>query len=259
MPVGDAQGALAGHQSGLGDRTAQGGRSAAEPCPVKAKTVLLTMLNAAFVAVGAWFLASPSAAAPEADRVVGWAAVTFFGGGMLIGLSMLIARRPPEPEPSGELVIRPWRPHAALQTLAAASMGTGCALMVPVGRTDGDVIAIAAGGAGASLACLAVVAGLWRLLRARPVLRIDTTGITVSGRRGWNASWGEILSIRVFRVSKLAMVGFAVSERVQARYPNRSRLDGRLGFPSYALNPSSTGLEPEKLEALVVEYWQRWR
>lgn len=154
------------------------------------KSVLMTLIGLAFVALGVFLLVRGD---PE-NVALAWGTIAFFGACAAVGFVELFPlTRRAKLNRDGALIVRQVAPIA--MPFAGIAMGAGCFFLAPYAAAQGDAFTsyIAYFGAvffgGGSLLAL-----VWTLIR--PLLaRIDASGVEMFGAFGWKLAWREIVAI----------------------------------------------------------------
>jgi hypothetical protein len=219
--------------------------------------VLLTLISLAFAAIGVWIIRDPDVGATPGDQMMGWAVLALFGACAVIGVSQLLTTRAPQPDALGATTLRPAPFQSIALIIGGLGMAIGCALLVPFARTDGDWLIVAIGAFGAVFFGLCALVGVWRVMSAKPIMRLEREGLQVFGAKPWRAAWRDITAIEPFQVFGQHFLGLRVSPAIEAAFPNHGRIDRTMGFPRFSISASLTGIQPAAFEAMVRDYWRQ--
>lgn len=228
------------------------------------KSVLLTLIGFAFVALGVFLLVRGD----SADAALAWGAIAFFGACAAVGLFELFPlRRRARLDREGALLVRRMEPIAL--ALAGIAMGAGCFFLAPYAAAQGDVFMsyIAYFGAlffgGGSLLAL-----VWTFIRP-PMARIDASGVEVYGAFGWKLEWREIVAIQAASLGRdRGWFDFVTSHESpgvnEHDAQDRDQDDDWDDREQEVLNRrtlslAGTGLAFEDVSDIVDELWRRYR
>jgi len=154
------------------------------------KSVLVTLIGLAFVALGAFLLVRGD----PADTALAWGLIAFFGACAAVGLVQLLPARRAQLNRDGALVVRLLEPIGL--PLAGIGMGAGCFLLAPYAATQGDLFMSYVAYFGAAFFGGGSLLALGRTLTGPPLARIDVNGVEVFGQFGWKLAWSEIVAIQ---------------------------------------------------------------
>lgn len=154
------------------------------------KSVLLTLIGLAFVALGVFLLVRGD---PE-NVALAWGTIAFFGACAAVGLVELFPlTRRAKLNREGALIVRQTGPIA--MPFAGIAMGAGCFFLAPYAAAQGDVFMSYIGYFGAAFfGGGSLLALSWTFIR-RPMARIDACGVEMFGAFGWKLEWREIVAI----------------------------------------------------------------
>ncbi|MBY0567659.1 MAG: hypothetical protein K2P70_10115 [Hyphomonadaceae bacterium] len=153
------------------------------------KSVLITLIGLAFVALGVFLLVRGD----PADAALAWGVIAFFGACAAVGLVQLLPVRRARLDRDGALVVRQLEPIGL--SLAGIGMGAGCFFLAPYAAAQGEVIMTYVAYFGAAFFGGGSLLALGRTLTAPPLARIDASGVEMFGAFGWKLAWREIVAI----------------------------------------------------------------
>lgn len=220
------------------------------------KTALLLLVSLAFVAIGVWMALTGATAD---DRATGLACGAFFAACALVFTGQLFARAAPGPDADGVLLIRPDRAQLAILATAGLLMAAACPAIGVLAAADGQGLKAWIIWAGTAFFGAAGLFGLWRLIRLRPMVRLDPTGVTSLMGKGWSIPWGSIRGLSRFAYRGQTWLAIEPDPAAGIAPNLMGRVNTSLGFPPFILAPQGTGLRYETLEAIVADYWERYR
>ncbi len=223
------------------------------------KTVLLTLIGLAFVAVGVFLLARGD---PE-NATLAWGVIVFFGACAAVGLVQLLPVRKAQLNREGALVLRPLRAVGTL--LAGIAMGLGCLIFAPYAAAQGDTFisyvcyfgAVFFGGGSLFALC-------WTLF-GPPLARIDASGVETFDKLGWKLAWRDVIAIRTGSPGRdQGWIEFAMAEPtaepIDEEDADYEEEDAHYEeFQGRILSVADTRLAFEDVSAIVHELWQRHR
>ena len=216
------------------------------------KTVLLTLIGLAFVAMGVFLLVRGD---PE-DAALAWGLIAFFGACAAVGLVQLLPVRRARLDQNGALVLRPLGKVGTL--LAGVAMGAGCFIFAPNAAAQGDTFMSYVCYFGAVFFGGGSLLALWRTLAGPPIARIDARGVTTFGKLGSTLAWRDIVAIRTGTDRPdQGYFEFATADPAASTVNHE---DGDYAdFQGLILGVSDTRLAFEDVSAIVHELWQRHR
>ena len=217
------------------------------------KTVLVTLIGLAFVAMGVFLLVRGD---PE-DAALAWGLIAFFGACAAVGLVQLLPVRRARLDQNGALVLRPLRKVGTL--LAGLAMGAGCFSLAPYATAQGDVMMSYVAYFGAVFFGGGSLLALGLTLFGPPLARIDTSGVQTFGKLGWKLAWRDIVAIRTGMGDRdQGYFEFATDEPATPSIDDEEDAD-YVEFHGRILGIADTRLAFEDVSAIVHELWQRHR
>jgi hypothetical protein len=221
----------------------------------RATAILLLAISLGFVAIGVW-LASVSAGD---DRLIGLVCAVFFGACAVVAVGQLLPRRTAVTDADGVTLIQPDRVQMATLFIGAAGFAAACPFIALLAAADGEIMKalIVWGGTVFFGACALI--GLWRLIRARPLLRLDSEGVTNLALKGWTAPWRAIRGLLILEVRGQDFIALDVDPATGIEGGALQRVNRAFGFPPFTIGPQGTAMGFEAFLELVQSYWTRHR
>jgi hypothetical protein len=213
----------------------------------------LLAISAVFVVIGVLML---TRGAPE-DRIAGLGCATFFGAGVLVGAIQLLPRRKLVPDAEGVLTLMPDKVQTIGLILGAAAMSAGCFFIAQLAAAEESIVVSVVGWIGVALFGLGAPAGVWRLLRLRPLARLDREGVRAFGPMGWSLAWRDITGIDVCTIASQRFIAFDGHSPAAATLSDRA--NDALDLPRYMLGVTGTAARFEDLHALALSFWSTHR
>ena len=219
------------------------------------RAALLLVVSLIFVAIGAAMLWKGDAS----DRPVAAACLALFGACALVFVGQLFPRRAPAPDANGATLIQIDRRQMAVLVIAAALIAAACPAIGALAVADGQVVNAWIVWSGTAFFGACALIGLWRLIRARPVLRLDAGGIANLAGKGWTIPWRAIRSIEAFGVKGQNFLAFDVDPAAGIAGGAMQSVNRAFGFPPFSIGVQGTGLLFDDLARIVVDHWERHR
>lgn len=213
----------------------------------------MLIVSLGFVAIGGFMLTDPD----TGDRVAGAACIAFFGACAIVFVGELLPKRAPEADAAGVTYIRPSRVQSALLVVAAALAAAACPTIAALAAADGAMVKSWIVWAGTLFFGAGVPLGLMRLIRARPLFRLDANGVTNLAGKGWTIPWRAIRTIEVFGKNGQNFLAFDVDPALSIKGGAMQTVNRAFGFPAFAIGAQGTGMRFEQLRDLVLGYWRR--
>ena len=171
----------------------------------------------------------------------------------------LLPKHAPAPDAAGVTLIRPDRAQMAILTVAAAGMAGACPVIGGLAAADGQIVKSWIVWSGVAFFGLGAVIGLWRLVRARPLLRLDAHGIANLAGAGWTLPWSAIRGIEGIGAKGQNFLGFDVDPAAGVKGGPMQSVNRAFGFPAFTLGAQGTGMRFDQFATLVGAYWTRHR
>ena len=223
------------------------------------RAIFLTVLSAALVLLCLWPALQTNASLMAAQNLPALGGVLFFTACALVGASSVSAAKVPAAEADGSTAIYNSPSRAIALALACIAFAAGVFMAQPILAQARNPIAhyliyVAVPGG-----VLGAVAFLQRLMSGEPAYKLDKHGITFYGMRRRTALWSDITDVRPVVIRGTKSIGLSVTPRLLATLGGLSKVNAKLGFGALALYSGATGVRADALEALVQEYWRRYR
>lgn len=216
---------------------------------------LLLIVSLVFVGAGAWMLASGTAG----DRAMAGALVAFFGACAIVFVGELMPKHAATPDADGVTLIRPDRTQMVMLVAASGLAAAACPTIGALAAADGQQVKSWIIWAGACFFGLGVPIGLWRMVRSRPLYRLDSEGIANLTGKGWTIPWRAIRDIGTFGQNGQNFLTLEVAEEAGIRGGTMQAVNRAFGFPAFTVGAQGTGMRFDQLADLVQGYWERGR
>jgi hypothetical protein len=221
------------------------------------KSVLITLIGLAFVALGGFLLVRGD----PADAALAWGVIAFFGACAAVGLVQILPVRRARLNRDGALVVRPLEPIGL--SVAGIGMGAGCFFLAPYAAAQGEVIMMYVAYFGAAFFGGGSLLALGRTLAGPPLARIDASGVEMFGAFAWKLAWREIVAIHAEAFGGdrgfLDFVTVHQPAAASERDLDDEDWDEDLDEHRRTLSLAGTRLAFEDVRIIVDELWRRHR
>ena len=219
------------------------------------KASLFLLMSLVFVGAGGWMLVVGAAG----DRAVAAAILAFFGACAIVFVGELLPKQMPTPNAAGGTIIQPNRTQMAMLALASGLAAGACPTIAALAAVNGQMVKSWITWSGAGLFGIGVPIGLWRMIRAKPLYRLDAYGIENLSGKGWVIPWSTIRNIEKFGQSGQNWLALEVDPAAGIQGGAMQSVNRAFGFPAFTIGAQGAGMRFDQLTNLVLGYWARGR
>ena len=216
---------------------------------------LLLLVSLVFVGTGGWMLVVGAAG----DRPLAAACLAFFGACAIVFVGELLPKHAPTPDAAGVTIITPDRTQMAMLVLACGLAAGACPGIAALAAADGQIVKSWITWSGTALFGAGVPISLWRMIRAKPLYRLDAHGIENLSGKGWTIPWTAIRNIETFGQSGQNWLALEVDPAIGIQGGAMQTVNRAFGFPAFTIGAQGTGMRFAQLADLVLGYWTRGR
>ena len=193
------------------------------------------------------------------DRPLAAACLAFFGACAIVFIGELLPKHAPAPDAAGVTIITPNRTQLAMLVLASGLAAGACPTIAALAAADGQAVKSWITWSGVVLFGLGVPIGLWRMIRAKPIYRLDGHGIENLSGKGWTIPWRAIRTIETFGQKGQNWLALDVDPAAGIAGGAMQGVNRAFGFPAFTVGAQGTGMRFDQLADIVRGYWARGR